>query len=368
MVRGAVADTELPGHEDPAPWQCGRGSHQVSHPGCRRLRVSCRQKYGASVVRTSGLGPTNATSTLFIMVGLPASGKTTQAKEIEEARQALRLTPDEWMIPLFGEPEADGKREVLEGSFLWLATRALRHGTDVVLDFGVWTKDERSALKFLAGSVGASWKLLYFEISDQEQRRRHDERISRRPDSTFPMSDDDLREYRRLFEAPDQAELRSSEIDPPPAGYVSWSSWISERWPTSISGTSADDKMAGCRGHGKWSGSSQRAISSFVPLFRRTWPRSVVARRPSRCASTSRAPVPGDGRWSEVCRRGTASGKPPTLRACSIPSQSWSTRMPGRPARTWVPSSCGFPATRIRATPGGTSIRASNLRANPAGS
>ncbi len=43
--------------------------------------------------------------TLFVMVGLPASGKTTRAKEIEETWQALRLTPDEWMIPLFGEPE-----------------------------------------------------------------------------------------------------------------------------------------------------------------------------------------------------------------------------------------------------------------------
>jgi hypothetical protein len=27
---------------------------------------------------------------------------------------ALRLTPDEWMIPLFGEPEGDGKRDVLK--------------------------------------------------------------------------------------------------------------------------------------------------------------------------------------------------------------------------------------------------------------
>jgi hypothetical protein len=28
-------------------------------------------------------------------------------------RYYLRLTPDEWMIPLFGEPEG-GKREILE--------------------------------------------------------------------------------------------------------------------------------------------------------------------------------------------------------------------------------------------------------------
>ena len=36
---------------------------------------------------------TKATPTLFAMVGLPASGKTARVKEIEEAWQALRLTP-----------------------------------------------------------------------------------------------------------------------------------------------------------------------------------------------------------------------------------------------------------------------------------
>ena len=91
---------------------------------------------------------TKTPPTLFVMLGLPASGKTARAKEIEEAWQGLRLTPDEWMIPLFGEPEG-GKREILEGRFIWLAIRALRHGINVVLDFGVWTKDERSALRSL---------------------------------------------------------------------------------------------------------------------------------------------------------------------------------------------------------------------------
>ncbi len=90
-------------------------------------------------------GP-KATPTLFVMVGLPASGKTTRATAIEQACQALRLTPDEWMIPLFGEPEADGRRDVLEGRFISVALRALSLGVNVVLDFGVWTRNERSAL------------------------------------------------------------------------------------------------------------------------------------------------------------------------------------------------------------------------------
>ena len=137
------------------------------------------------------------------------------------------------MNPLFGEPEG-GKREILEGRFIWLATHALRLGTNVVLDFGVWTKEERSALRFLAQTVGASYELIYLEVDETEQRRRHDERFSSVPETTFPMSDDDLRSFREEFEAPDEAELLSAESGPPPPGHASWSTWIAVRWPTSM--------------------------------------------------------------------------------------------------------------------------------------
>jgi predicted kinase len=76
------------------------------------------------------------------MVGLPAAGKTTLAKELAAAHRALRLTPDHWMIPLFGNPPPDdgmlGKRFVLEGRLISVALQALRLGTSVVLDFGLW--------------------------------------------------------------------------------------------------------------------------------------------------------------------------------------------------------------------------------------
>jgi predicted kinase len=172
--------------------------------------------------------------TLYVMVGLPASGKSTRAKQIEEERAALRLTPDEWMIPLFGHHEADGKRAVLEGRFVWLAVRTLHKGIDVVLDFGVWSKDERTALRVLAAAVGASCELVYLEIDEVEQRRRRDGRASSDGEATFFISDEDLAEYRPLFEAPDDAELSGVELDPPPDGHTSWSSWASERWPTSV--------------------------------------------------------------------------------------------------------------------------------------
>ena len=37
---------------------------------------------------------------LFVLVGLPATGKTARAREIAMASAALRLTPDEWMTPI----------------------------------------------------------------------------------------------------------------------------------------------------------------------------------------------------------------------------------------------------------------------------
>lgn len=40
-------------------------------------------------------------TTLTLLCGLPGSGKTTYARRLEE-RGTLRLSSDDWMVPLFG--------------------------------------------------------------------------------------------------------------------------------------------------------------------------------------------------------------------------------------------------------------------------
>jgi predicted kinase/RimJ/RimL family protein N-acetyltransferase len=171
-------------------------------------------------------------ATVYLIVGLPGAGKTTRAKELETSESALRLTPDEWQIALFGDQNPPDKRDLVEGRLVELGMRAAELGINVVLDFGFWGKDERSALRWIAGTVGARSQVVYLPIEHEEQRRRVTGRFDTTPDQTFHMSDVELEQWRAQFQAPDDEELRGSQIPPAPPEHATWSQWASERWPS----------------------------------------------------------------------------------------------------------------------------------------
>lgn len=172
------------------------------------------------------------TATLFLMVGLPGAGKTTRAVELASERGALRMTPDHWMVPLFGDSMADGKRWALEGRLVSLALQALRIGTSVVLDYGLWGRDERSALRWLARSAGAACQVVYVPVDRDVQLARIAYRQATAPHRTFPMSEADVDRWREQFQEPDAAELTDPTVPPPPAGWAGWREWAEAHWPT----------------------------------------------------------------------------------------------------------------------------------------
>jgi predicted kinase len=107
---------------------------------------------------------------IFLIVGLPGAGKTTRAKELETSESALRLTPDEWQIALFGSENPPDQRDRVEGKLVELGMRAAELGVNVVFDFGLWAKDERSALRWIADTLGVASQVVYLDVEDEEQR------------------------------------------------------------------------------------------------------------------------------------------------------------------------------------------------------
>ncbi len=165
-------------------------------------------------------------TTLHVVVGLPGAGKTTLAKRLEAELPALRLTPDEWMVPLFGESEAGGKRDAVEGLLIGVAMRSLRLGVDVVLDFGVWSRDERTGLRHLAADVGSMTRLHYLSVEPEEQWRR----LAARDDPrSFRIARAEMDGYATLFETPTVEELAGHDDRPDDPD---WTEWSRGRWHT----------------------------------------------------------------------------------------------------------------------------------------
>lgn len=144
---------------------------------------------------------------LFLMCGLPCSGKTTLAKDIERERGALRLTPDEWMESLFGTGYDEAKRAAVEAMQWEIAARVLRLGLDVVLDWGFWSHKERDDYRARARALGAEVVVRFLDVPIDELWTRIALRNTDLPPATFHIDEADLKLWSDSFEPPTADEL-----------------------------------------------------------------------------------------------------------------------------------------------------------------
>lgn len=141
---------------------------------------------------------------VYLLCGLPGSGKSTYARKLEEAG-AIRYTLDEELFKRFGrhfesgyvEKEAETKTQLRD-----LCEESIKAGKSAILDFGFWKKTERDAYKQFVEGVGGEWKLLYFAVPEQELKRRLQVRNDADQDRNHHISEELLDKFMSEFETP----------------------------------------------------------------------------------------------------------------------------------------------------------------------
>ena len=140
-----------------------------------------------------------------MLCGLPGSGKTTVAKNLEQRHDAIRFCPDEWMADLWDQPA----RALLERKMWELAQQLLRRDVPVVIEFGSWARAERDELREFARSIGVPVELHYLDVPLDELERRV---IARDREG---ITRADLEEWAGIIDVPSPEEL--ALFDPPAA-------------------------------------------------------------------------------------------------------------------------------------------------------
>jgi predicted kinase len=140
---------------------------------------------------------------LIIVCGLPGSGKTTLAKQLEGRLRAIRFSPDEWMDALSLNIYDEGRREKIEALQWKFAQDLLSLGLTVIVEWGTWGRSERDTLRLGARALGAAVELHYvFAPVDVLF-----DRIQRRGTENPPIERDALLRWFEMFQEPTAEEM-----------------------------------------------------------------------------------------------------------------------------------------------------------------
>ena len=134
---------------------------------------------------------------LILVVGLPGSGKTTLAQQLEVTYAAVRMCPDEWMASLHMPLGAERDRERVERLQWQLTERLLRLGATVIIEW------ERDALRWRARELGAAVEMRVLTAPLEDLFRR----IQRRGMEDPPLRWDTVQGWAASFEAPTAEEM-----------------------------------------------------------------------------------------------------------------------------------------------------------------
>jgi hypothetical protein len=142
--------------------------------------------------------------TLFVLAGMPGSGKSVLAARLAGEREALHLDPDTWFMALGLDPHDGQAREVFESLQWQQGLRLLELGVSVIAESSGWREVSRERRRVAAARLGARTELHVLDV-DLEERWRRVERRNREP-GAVPLTRAQLDQAQRFWEPPGPEE------------------------------------------------------------------------------------------------------------------------------------------------------------------
>ena len=145
---------------------------------------------------------------LVLICGLPASGKSTLARQLAPKIPAIRLDKDAWVTQLGADVWDDEFRVRLEQQ-LWVLTQdLLARGQSVILEWGHWARAERDEKRLGARALGVGVELHYLDAPLVDLIERAERRTASGEWTAAPMTRAHFEGWATVFQRPDEEELR----------------------------------------------------------------------------------------------------------------------------------------------------------------
>jgi hypothetical protein len=143
-------------------------------------------------------------SKIYLLCGLPGSGKTFWAKNFvkSQGENAECISHDEEFFKKYGKEDIGKKHdeysEILKTKLLEKIKESILAGKDVILDYGFWKKSDREEYKNKFNDV-ADVKIIHFDVPKEI---RYDRVLARDKTNNYDLNLEALEIFERKFEIP----------------------------------------------------------------------------------------------------------------------------------------------------------------------
>lgn len=148
--------------------------------------------------------------TLFVLAGMPGSGKSVLATRLATERGAFHLDPDRWFMALGLDPHEGGRREVFERLQWEQGLQLLELGVSVIAESAGWREASRERRRTAAAPLGVRTELHVFDVPLAERWRRIELRNAE--PGAVPITREQLEEFEAFWEPPDAAERARYDV------------------------------------------------------------------------------------------------------------------------------------------------------------